>query len=110
MKKYYEKINDIKHDIEQNLNLGFSSLLSKDQKFYKWNNKTKIIWSSLNIPYIEIKKRFGDQNMINIYLTYYEGKTIEDKSNTFYITNSPVEEKWRLFTIYNPIKLPFNKE
>lgn len=72
MKKYYEKINDIKHDIEQNLNLGFSSLLSKDQKFYKWNNKTKI--------------------------------------NTFYITNSPVEEKWRLFTIYNPIKLPFNKE
>jgi hypothetical protein len=48
--------------------------------------------------------------MINIYLTYYDGKTIGDKSNTFYITNSPFREKRRLFTIYNPTKLPFNKE
>ena len=33
MKKYYKKIKDIKHDIEQNLNLGLHALLLRDQNF-----------------------------------------------------------------------------
>ena len=52
----------------------------------------------------------NDKSNTGIYLTYYDGKTIENKTNTFYITNSPMGEKRRVFTIYNPIKLPFNKE
>ena len=43
-------------------------------------------------------------------MKYYSGKTEEEKKDTFYITNSNVGEDKKLFTIYNPIKIPFMQE
>ena len=109
MKKYYKEIKDIKHDINKNLDLGLKALIDKDQKFFNWN-KRKAIWSSLPISFHEIKKKFGDKQILNIYLKYYNGKNIEEQKNTFFITNSSLDNMYRLFTIFNPFKMPFNKE
>ena len=109
-KIYYEEINNIKYDIKKNLDLGLEPLFLKDIKFYNWNNGQKAIWSSLHIPINEIKKKFGDTKILNYYLDHYKLKVNEEKKNTFYVTNSPFGNKQRLFTIFNPIKIPFNKE
>lgn len=110
LKKYYKEIKEIKHDIEKNLDLGFEPLVSKDQKSFNWNNRQKAIWSSLPISYNEIKKKFGHKKILNHYMDFYKGKTDEDKKNTFFITNSSLGNKQKLFTIFNPIKIPFNKD
>ena len=112
MKQYYSKMKELKHEIEKNLNLGFGALLSKDQKYFYWNNRQKAVWSSLHIPYEEIRKRFGDKSVINHYLDFYKWKanSYEERKNTYFITNSPLGDKQRLFTIFNPIKFPLNKE
>lgn len=108
MKKYYKEVKDIKHDLEKNLNLGFEPLLSKDQKFFNWD-KRKAVWSSLPISFNEIKKKFGDKKIVNHYMDYYKGKTKEEQKNTFFITNSSLGNKKKLFTIFNPFKIPFKK-
>ena len=108
MKKYFKEIKDLKHDVNLNLALGFEPLLAKDQKFYKWNKK-KVIWSSFPISFYDIKKKFGEKKILKHYMEFYKGKTDEEKRDLFFITNSSSEDKQRLFTIFNPIKLPFNE-
>ena len=109
MKQYFQEIKDIKHDLEKNLNLGLESLVSKDQKFFKWNKK-RAIWSSLPISFNEIKKRFGEKKILEHYLDFYKGKSNDEKQNTYFITNSSVGNNKKLFTIFNPFKIPFNKD
>ena len=109
IKQYYKQIKDMKHDIDKNLSLGIEALVTKDQKCFNWKNK-KAIWSSLPISYEEIKKKFGHQKIINQYMNFYKGKTNDEQKNTFFITNSSLGKKQKLFTIFNPFKLPFNKD
>ena len=109
MKEYFKEIKDIKHDIQKNLELGIEPLLIKDQKTYNWDNK-KAIWSSFPVSYNDIIKKYGNDELFNNILKYYSGKSEEEQKNIFYITNSNINKKQKLFTLYNPIKLPFNKE
>ena len=109
MKEYFKEIKDIKHDIQKNLELGIEPLLIKDQKTYNWDNK-KAIWSSFPVSYNDIIKKYGNDELFNNILKYYSGKSEEEQKNIFYITNSNLNKKQKLFTLYNPIKLPFNKE
>ena len=109
MKEYFKEIKDIKHDIQKNLELGVEPLLIKDQKTYNWDNK-KAIWSSFPVSYNDIIKKYGNDELFNNILKYYSGKSEEEQKNIFYITNSNLNKKQKLFTLYNPIKLPFNKE
>ena len=109
MKEYFKEIKDIKHDIQKNLDLGVEPLLIKDQKTYNWDNK-KAIWSSFPVSYNDIIKKYGNDELFDNILKYYSGKSEEEQKNIFYITNSNLNKKQKLFTLYNPIKLPFNKE
>ena len=109
MKEYFKEIKDIKHDIQKNLELGVEPLLIKDQKTYNWDNK-KAIWSSFPVSYNDIIKKYGNDELFDNILKYYSGKSEEEQKNIFYITNSNLNKKQKLFTLYNPIKLPFNKE
>ena len=109
MKEYFKEIKDIKFDIQKNLELGIEALLIKDQKKYNWDNK-KAIWSSFPVSYNDIIKKYGKEELFNNILKYYSGKSEEEQKNIFYITNSNINKTQKLFTIYNPIKLPFNKE
>ena len=109
MKEYFKEIKDIKFDIQKNLELGIEALLIKDQKKYNWDNK-KAIWSSFPVSYNDIIKKYGNDELFNNILKYYSGKSEEEQKNIFYITNSNINKKQKLFTLYNPIKLPFNKE
>jgi inorganic pyrophosphatase/exopolyphosphatase len=108
MKHYFQEIKDIKHDINLNLSLGFEALMMKDQKFYNWD-KIRIIWSSFQIPFYVIKNKFGDKEILNHYMELYKGKANEEIKNTFIVTSSSLKNKQRLFTIFNPFKMPFNK-
>ena len=109
MKHYFQEIKDIKHNIKLNLSLGFGPLMTKDQKFYNWNN-IRIIWSSFQIPFYEIKNKFGEKTILNYYMELYKRKSNEEMKNTFIITSSSLKNKQKLFTIFNPIKMPFNKD
>ena len=109
LKEYYKEIKDIKHDEQKNLELGIEALLSKDQKTFKWDNK-KAIWSSFPVSYYAIINKYGKEELITNYMTYYSEKPEEEQKNTFYITNSNIGKDQKLFTIFNPIKIPFNKE
>lgn len=109
VKEYYKEIKDIKHDTEKNLELGIEALLSKDQKTFIWDNK-KAIWSSFPVSYYDIIKKFGKEELNNNFNKYYSGKSEEEQRQSFYITNSNIGENQKLFTIYNPIKIPFTKE
>ena len=109
MKEYFKEIKDIKHDIQKNLELGIEPLLIKDQKTYNWDNK-KAIWSSFPVSYNDIIKKYGNDELFNNILKYYSGKSEEEQKNIFYITNSNLNKKQKLFTLYNPIKLTFTKE
>ena len=109
MKEYYKQIKEIKHDEEKNLELGVEALLSKDQKIFDWGQK-KAIWSSFPVSFYKIKKKFGDEDINNNFMKYYSGKSEEEIKNTFYLTNSSIEKGKKLFTIFNPIQLPFSKE
>ena len=109
MKQYYKEVKNIKHDVEKNLELGIEPLVTKDQKRFNWKNK-KAIWSSLPISYQEIVKKYGDKKLINYYLEFFKGKTNDEQKNTFFITNSSLGNKQKLFTIFNPLKIPFNKD
>ena len=108
MKHYFQEIKDIKHDINLNLSLGFEALMMKDQKFYNWD-KIRVIWISFQIPYYIIKNKFGDKAILNYYMGFYKGKGNEEMKSTFIITSSSLKNKQRLFTIFNPFKMPFNK-
>ena len=109
MKEYYKQIKEIKHDEEKNLELGVEALLSKDQKIFDWGQK-KAIWSSFPVSFYKVKKKFGDEDINNNFMKYFTGKSEEEIKNTFYLTNSSIEKGKKLFTIFNPIKLPFTKE
>ena len=109
MKEYYKEIKEIKHDEEKNLELGVEALLSKDQKIFDWGQK-KAIWSSFPVSFYKIKKKFGDEDINNNFMKYYSGKSEDEIKNTFYLTNSSIEKGKKLFTIFNPIQLPFTKE
>ena len=109
IKEYYKEIRDIKHDVQKNLELGIEALLSKDQKTFNWAQK-KAVWSSFPVSYYDIIKKFGNEQLYDNFMKYYSGKTEEEKKDTFYITNSNVGEDKKLFTIYNPIKIPFMQE
>ena len=109
IKEYYKEIKDIKHDVQKNLELGVEALLSKDQKTFNWDQK-KAVWSSFPVSYYDIKKKYGKEQLNDNYMKYYSGKTEEEKKDTFYITNSNVGEDKKLFTIFNPVKIPFSKE
>ena len=109
MKEYFKEIKDIKYDVQKNLELGITALLSLDQKMYNWDNK-KALWSSFPVSYYDIIKKYGNDELYNNILKYYLGKSEDEQKNIFYITNSNLKKNHKLFTIYNPIKLPFNKE
>ena len=109
MKEYYKQIKEIKHDEEKNLELGVEALLSKVQKIFDWGHK-KAIWSSFPVSFYKIKKKFGDEDINNNFMKYYSGKSEDEIKNTFYLTNSSIEKGKKLFTIFNPIQLPFSKE
>ena len=109
IKEYYKLIKDIKHDEEKNLELGVEPLLSKDQKTFDWGQK-KSIWSSFPVSFYKIKNKFGVEEINNNFMKYYQGKSEEEIKNSFYITNSSIDKNKKLFTIFNPIKLPFTKE
>ena len=109
MKEYFKEIKDIKHDIQKNLELGVEALLIKDQKTFHWDNR-KAVWSSFPVSYYDIVKKYGNEELYSNIMKYYSGKSEEEQKNIYYITNSNINKKQKLFTIYNPIKLPFNKE
>ena len=109
MKEYFKEIKDIKHDIQKNLELGVEALLIKDQKTFHWDNR-KAVWSSFPVSYYDIVKKYGNEELYINIMKYYSGKSEEEQKNIYYITNSNINKKQKLFTIYNPIKLPFNKE
>jgi len=108
MKHYFQEIKDIKHNIDLNLSLGFEALMMKDQKFYNWD-KIRVIWSSFQIPFYVIKNKFGDKKILTHYMELYKGKSNQDMKNTFIVTSSSLKNKQKLFTIFNPFKMPFNK-
>lgn len=109
MKEYFKEIKDIKHNVELNLNLGIEPLIEKDQKVFNWSKK-RAIWSSFPVSFYDIKKRFGDKKIVSHYMDYYKGKAADEQKDLFFITNSSLDNKQRLFTIFNPIKIPFTKE
>jgi inorganic pyrophosphatase/exopolyphosphatase len=110
IKSYYKEIKDLKHDITKNLELGFEPLFSKDQKFFNWNNNQKAVWSSLPVSFHEIKKKFGGKKILKHYMDFYKGKNKVEQKKTFFITNSSLGNNQKLFTIFNPFKIPFKKD
>ena len=108
-KDYYKNIIQIKYDIEKNLELGVEVLLLKDQKQFNWRG-IKIIWSSLQVPYYKMKDKFGINEIISQMYSYYINKTKEEVLSQFFITNSNYDEKSRVFTVFNPIKIPIDIE
>ena len=108
-KEYYKNIIAEKYNIEKNLELGVEVLLLKDQKQFNWNG-IKIIWSSLQVPYYKMQEKFGTNEIIAQIYSYYINKTKEEVLNQFFITNSNFDEKSRVFTIFNPIKISIDIE
>ena len=108
-KEYYKNIIAEKYNIEKNLELGVEVLLLKDQKQFNWNG-IKIIWSSLQVPYYKMQEKFGTNEIIAQMYSYYINKTKEEVLNQFFITNSNFDEKSRIFTIFNPIKISIDIE
>ena len=108
-KEYYKNIIAEKYNIEKNLELGVEVLLLKDQKQFNWNG-IKIIWSSLQVPYYKMQEKFGTNEIIAQMYSYYINKTKEEVLNQFFITNSNFDEKSRVFTIFNPIKISIDIE
>ena len=106
---YYKNIIQIKYDVEKNLELGVEVLLLKDQKQFNWSG-IKIIWSSLQVPYYKMQDKFGINEIISQMYSYYINKTKEEILSQFFITNSNYDEKSRVFTVFNPIKIPIDIE
>ena len=108
-KEYYKDIIEVKYNIEKNLELGVEVLLLKDQKQFNWRG-IKIFWSSLQVPYYKMKEKYGINEIINQMYSYYINKTKEEVLSQFFITNSNFDEKSRVFTIFNPIKISIDIE
>ena len=108
-KEYYNNIMEAKYNLEKNLELGVEILLLKDQKHYNWSG-LKIFWSSLQVPYYKIQDKFGTNEIITQMYSYYINKTKEEVLSQFFITNSIYNEKSRVFTIFNPIRIPIDIE
>lgn len=108
-KDYYKNIIEAKYNLEKNLELGVEVLLLKDQKQFNWSG-IKIFWSSLQVPYYKMQEKFGINEIISQMYSYYINKTKEEVLSQFFITNSIYNEKSRVFTIFNPIKIPIDIE
>ena len=108
-KEYYKNIIEAKYNLEKNLELGVEILLLKDQKQYNWSG-LKIFWSSLQVSYYKIQDKFGTNEIISQMYSYYINKTKEEVLSQFFITNSLYNEKSRVFTIFNPIRIPIDIE
>ena len=108
-KEFYSNIIAAKYNLEKNLELGVEVLLIKDQKQFNWSG-LKIFWSSLQVPYYKMQDKFGVSEIINQMYSYYINKTKEEILSQFFITNSIYDEKSRVFTIFNPIKIPIDIE
>ena len=108
-KEYYKNIIEAKYNEEKNLELGVEILLLKDQKQYNWSG-LKIFWSSLQVSYYKIQDKFGINEIISQMYSYYINKTKEEVLSQFFITNSIYNEKSRVFTIFNPIRIPIDIE
>ena len=108
-KDYYKNIIEAKYNLEKNLELGVEVLLLKDQKQFNWSG-IKIFWSSLQVPYYKMQEKFGINEIISQMYSYYINKTKEEVLSQFFITNSIYDEKSRVFTIFNPIKIPIDIE
>lgn len=108
-KEFYNNIIASKYNLEKNLELGVEVLLIKDQKQFNWSG-LKIFWSSLQVPYYKMQDKFGVSEIINQMYSYYINKTKEEILSQFFITNSIYDEKSRVFTIFNPIKIPIDIE
>ena len=108
-KEYYKNIIEAKYNLEKNLELGVEVLLLKDQKQFNWSG-LKIYWSSLQVPYYKMQEKFGTNEIISQMYSYYINKTKEEVLSQFFITNSIYDEKSRVFTIFNPIKIPIDIE
>ena len=108
-KDFYKNIMVEKYNLEKNLELGVEVLLIKDQKQFNWSG-LKIFWSSLQVPYYKMQDKFGVSEIINQMYSYYINKTKEEILSQFFITNSIYDEKSRVFTIFNPIKIPIDIE
>ena len=108
-KDYYKNIIEAKYNLEKNLELGVEVLLLKDQKQFNWSG-IKIFWSSLQVPYYKMQEKFGTNEIISQMYSYYINKTKEEVLSQFFITNSIYNEKSRVFTIFNPIKIPIDIE
>ena len=108
-KEYYKNIIEAKYNEEKNLELGVEILLLKDQKQYNWSG-LKIFWSSLQVSYYKIQDKFGTNEIISQMYSYYINKTKEEVLSQFFITNSIYNEKSRVFTIFNPIRIPIDFE
>ncbi len=57
--QFYENLTNSKYDEEANLNLGIQKLLNKDKKDFKYSNKIKITWSSLQVSIDKIIEKFS---------------------------------------------------
>ena len=108
-KEYYQNIIEAKYNLEKNLDLGVEVILLKDQKQFNWSG-LKIFWSSLQVPYYKMQDKFGNNEIIRQMYSYYINKTKEEVLSQFFITNSIYDEKSRVFTIFNPIKIPIDIE
>lgn len=61
--KFYENLINSKYDEDSNLNLGIKKLLNKDMKEFSYDNKIRIIWSSLQVPLEKIIEKEGLENL-----------------------------------------------
>ena len=81
------------------------TLLTKVQKFYNFND-FKIIWSAFYIPFYEIQKKLGEEEIINKISEYYKNENVEDIKKIFFVTNSPFDNDKDLVTLFNPVEIP----
>jgi inorganic pyrophosphatase/exopolyphosphatase len=107
--KVFSEIIENKYNLKANLELGIEFLMSKDQKNFEYklsehyhslitqdmsvpkeNTKVRIKWASLQIDYLTMKEKFGEEKL----LSYFDSHDID-----LYITNSEYKGN-KLVTFY----------
>ena len=107
--KFFHLLKEAKHNKINNLNLGIKELIFKDQKKFVWK-QNQAFWSSFQIDFNDIEKKFGEDGLLEILHTFYENKPKEKGENIFFITGSSLHGKRKLFTLFNPYKFPFGED
>ena len=72
--------------------MGIEPLIEKDRKFLIGPKK-----GSFGVLFL-------------YYMDYYKEKGFDEQKDIFFITNSSLDNKQRLFNIFNPAKIPSTKE